>query len=503
MKISPRTRSARFCGQSQNGGSEALAGMPIRIAATFIRFRRWTTALMKCVVPITTASTGPRATGSARNAFRASRMPDVTSCVVGRLTAKTTLSSSSSTASVLVPPTSIPMRRINLHSSASALVENGTEIPVVAKSAGADEFEATRARQDGGSRQRHHGDALAVADGFGADRMAGDALQHADQVRRHRDGVAFAPGDDPFVLEREFQPGAAIVIDTLDRDRAAQKAFRGPAGNIHHLADEEPLAAFAFEQCCDRIGMQAVGFAHQPADPDRGGGREVNAPILHLPAGAGCLAGRGDRAHFDADLAAGSLHPFPARYFGDDRLDAARIVQRAGVGLQPADRHRGHLRLGKGASHAIGIDDGYIEVGGSHQRLRTVAAADLDRHHGAEFETAEFLLHLDRAGDVAAVGQALLADQWRPHVGDNRDTIVIVEIQRRHQLHAVALRVELAQVEQAKIGTAAATGAENPGADGEGFDILKRNLGESLLVHATNSSTTRAAAAMARITGPP
>src|SRR3954469_4789645 len=168
MKISPRTPSARSCGQSQNGGSEALAGMPIRIAATFIKFRRWTTALMKCVVPITTASIGPRAEGSARSAFSASRMPDVTSCVVGRLTAKTTLSPSSSTASVLVPPTSIPMRRINLHSSASALFENGTEIQVVTKGAGTYEFEAARAGQDGGSRQRHHGDTLAVADRLGA-----------------------------------------------------------------------------------------------------------------------------------------------------------------------------------------------------------------------------------------------------------------------------------------------------------------------------------------------
>src|SRR6185436_8906081 len=303
MKISPRTRSARSCGQSQKGGSEALAGMPIRIAATFIKFRRWTTALMKCVVPITTASTGPRAAGSARNAFRASRMPDVTSSVVGRLTAKTTLSPSSSTASVLVPPTSIPMRRINLHSSASALFEDGTEIQVVAKGAGADEFEAARAGQDGGSGQCHHGDTLAVADRLGADRMARDALEHADQVGRHRDGLAFAPGDDPLVLEREFEPRTAVVIDALDRDRAAQKAFGRPAGDIDHLAGEEPLAAFAFEQGCDRIGMQAIGFAHQPADPDRRCCREVNAPILHLPAGAGRLAGRSDRAHFDADLA--------------------------------------------------------------------------------------------------------------------------------------------------------------------------------------------------------
>ena len=249
--------------------------------------------------------------------------------------------------------------------------------------------------------------------------------------------------------------------------------------------------------------MQSVGFAHQPADPDRGGGREVNAPVLHLSAGAGRLAGRGDRAHFDADLAAGPLHPFPARHFRDDRFDAARIVQGAGVGSQPADRDRSHLRLGEGAPHAIGVDDGYIEMGGRHQRLRAVAATDLDRHHGAEFETAEFLLHLHRAGDVAAVGQALLTDQRRPHVGNNSDTIVVVEIQRRHQLHAIALRVEPAQVEQAQIGTAAATGAENPGADSEGFDILKRNLGENRLIHATSSSTVRAAAAMARMIGPP
>src|SRR5882724_986990 len=167
---------------------------------------------MKCVVPITTASTGPRVAGSARKAFRASRMPDVTSCVVGRLTAKTTLSPSSSTASVLVPPTSIPMRRINLHSSASALFENRTEIQVVAKGAGTDEFEAARARQDGGSRQRHHGDTLAVANRLGADRMARDALKHTDQVRRHRDRLALAPGDDPLVLERKLQPGTAIVV---------------------------------------------------------------------------------------------------------------------------------------------------------------------------------------------------------------------------------------------------------------------------------------------------
>src|SRR5260370_36624170 len=121
-------------------------------------------------------------------------MPDVTSIVVGRLTAKTTLSPSSSTASVLVPPTSIPMRRINLHSSASALFENGTEIQVIAKGAGADEFEAARAGQDGGSRQRHHGDTPAVAPRLGAARQARGALEPPGQIWRTRDGPALHPG---------------------------------------------------------------------------------------------------------------------------------------------------------------------------------------------------------------------------------------------------------------------------------------------------------------------
>jgi hypothetical protein len=66
----------------------------------------------------------------------------------------------------------------------------------------------------------------------------------------------------------------------------------------------------------------------------------------------------------------------------------------------------------------------------------------------------------------------------------------------------MALRIELTQVEQTEIGAAAAAGAENPGADGEGFDIFKRNLDERRRNHAISSSTMRAAAAMARMTGP-
>ena len=56
IQTPPRTSAARSSGQSQNGGSEAEAGMPSRSAATLVRLRRCTTALMKCVVPIITPS---------------------------------------------------------------------------------------------------------------------------------------------------------------------------------------------------------------------------------------------------------------------------------------------------------------------------------------------------------------------------------------------------------------------------------------------------------------
>jgi hypothetical protein len=50
--------AAQIPGQSTKGPSERLAGRPMRSAATGARPRRWTTALVKCVVPIITASIG-------------------------------------------------------------------------------------------------------------------------------------------------------------------------------------------------------------------------------------------------------------------------------------------------------------------------------------------------------------------------------------------------------------------------------------------------------------
>ncbi len=53
---------------------------------------------------------------------------------------------------------------------------------------------------------------------------------------------------------------------------------------------------------------------------------------------------------------------------------------------------------------------------------------------------------------------------------------VIVEVGRRHQMHATAFLVEGPHVEQGQVRAAAAAGAQHPGADGQRLDIVGREL---------------------------
>ena len=73
-------------------------------------------ALVKWVVPIITALISPGFTSHSEiSAPIASEMPELTSPLVGRLTAPRTFLPESRTASVFVPPTSTPMRIYILH----------------------------------------------------------------------------------------------------------------------------------------------------------------------------------------------------------------------------------------------------------------------------------------------------------------------------------------------------------------------------------------------------
>src|SRR6516164_2868246 len=481
MNTSPRTEPARSSGQSQNGGSEALAGSPMRTAATRARSRRWTTALTKWVVPITTPSIVPRATSGWRASFASAvTMPAVTSAVVGVLIACTTRPSSSSTASVLVPPTSMPIRRIapslplpRMRGRGREGVEDRTEVEVIAEGARPDMLEPLLCQKDRRGRERHDRHAPAIADRLGAEGLARDGVENADQIGRHRERHFIAPRHYPLVLERDLEPRAAILVEPVDRRSAAQKPLGRAAGDIDDLAPEKHLTLCFVEDCGDRIGVMALSGAHSVANADRLRHREVDAPRLHLVPGARRFTGRGDRAHLDTDLAADPLHPLPARDLGHDRLDAARVVEHAGIRAQIAHRYTRHLRLGVGAAHRVGVDYREAEMGRRHQWLDAVAATDLERHDRAEFLAQQRLLDPDGAGDIAAVGEALLADQRRPHIRNHSDPIRVGEVERRHQLDTVPLGIKPEHAQEPEIGTPATAGAENPGADRQRLDIVE------------------------------
>jgi hypothetical protein len=92
---------------------------------------------------------------------------------------------------------------------------------------------------------------------------------------------------------------------------------------------------------------------------------------------------------------------------------------------------------------------------GRHQRLDRVPTADLERHDSSELAAGMFLHQRDRAGNGAAVGQPLLTDQRRTHVGYSGDPIVIQEFGGGHQLNAMTVLVEGPHVQETEIGAAA------------------------------------------------
>src|SRR5205823_11694969 len=134
------------------------------------------------------------------------------------------------------------------------------------------------------------------------------------------------------------------------------------------------------------------------------------------------------------------------------------------------------------------------EERGRHERLDRVAAADLQRHDGSEAATEVLLHHPHRMLDRARIGEALLADERRPHVGDDGDEVVVREVQRVHQPHDDAVAIETPHVEQREVRAAASARAEDPGPDGQRLDLGRADVAERRHQKPVNSSrpTTRA-----------
>ncbi len=198
--------------------------------------------------------------------------------------------------------------------------------------------------------------------------------------------------------------------------------------------------------------------------------RFTSAPVR------GAFAGGGDGAEFDAHLARQPLHPLPGWHARHDALDAARIHHGKRPGPQVAHREGRHLRFRIGAAHAVGVHHRQAKMGGSHQRLDGIVAADLQAHHRAEAAADELLHQRHRPRDVGGIRQAFLPHKRRAHVGDHRHHVIIGQILGRHQPYARAFGIQPAHIQQAKIGRTTAARAEDPGADRQRLDVLEREF---------------------------
>src|SRR6185503_2695205 len=121
------------------------------------------------------------------------------------------------------------------------------------------------------------------------------------------------------------EPAAAVVVEPIDNGSAAQKPLGRPPRDIDDFAAEQLFALRLVEDRGNGIFVAPHRLLDPPADADRLRHGEVDAPFLDLAACTRGFAGRGDRAHLDADLAARPFHPTPTRRLCHDRLDAARV----------------------------------------------------------------------------------------------------------------------------------------------------------------------------------
>src|SRR5262245_49535899 len=189
--------------------------------------------------------------------------------------------------------------------------EHALELEVVAEGARPHVLQALRREEDGRSGQGDHADALAVAQGLRADRVARDGVEHADEVRRHHARPAVEPADGELVLEGQLEGLTAEVVEPVELGGAPEKSFGRAAGDVADLAAEDEATALGVDHRPDGVAMLTSRGLHRLAQADRLGRRIEDAALLDFLAGARRLAGRRDRADPDACLARAALHPLP------------------------------------------------------------------------------------------------------------------------------------------------------------------------------------------------
>ncbi len=140
--------------------------------------------------------------------------------------------------------------------------------------------------------------------------------------------------------------------------------------------------------------------------------------------------------------------------------------------------------LGKGASHAVGVDQGEVQSGGPGDGEHAVPATDLtchERGHAPAGQEFQFLLE-PRA--LVAVLDFLDAHRGGANAAARHDERIVGQFVQVDQRNRAVVLGRLQRLEQRQVRIAAAAGAEDRAAAGQGPQRVggKQSLHDQLLV---------------------
>src|SRR5215475_14310609 len=367
--------SVRSPGHPNIGRTLRVAGPPILITATRRRFRRSSTALVAWVVPsMTWVIRRGSAPGARSTVSIAAVIPPVISGVHGTLALAMTRSAGSMiTASVLVPPTSMP-RRYSGPGTGELL--HWLVVEVVAEHARPGHGDPGPGPPDRIAGESDHRHPLPIPDRLGGDRVAGLAVQHRDQVGYRGQHTPALQRHQVLVLQLQPDQPARILTEALDHHAAVDE----PTGRMP--LDVQDLAGDQLERI--KLGDQGGHWAaprgrDRLTDPDRLRDRVPHGGPARLRRGERELR-RGRRpAELDRGRPFQAFHPVAGNR-PEYRQVAALVGHHGRAGRDPGQVHGDHGDLGERAAHAVGVHDRQPDPRGPGDGQHAVPGADLGGH---------------------------------------------------------------------------------------------------------------------------
>src|SRR5258708_25024547 len=155
------------------------------------------------------------------------------SAVPGTLALASTRSAASMiTASVLVPPTSMPRRQSG---AGTGELLHGPVVEVVAELPRAGQRDAGLGPPHRVAAEGDYNHPLAVLDPLGRNRIRGLGVQHRDQVRYRGQYPAPLQRDQVLVLQLQPDEAASVLAQALDHYRATDEATCGMPLDVQDL----------------------------------------------------------------------------------------------------------------------------------------------------------------------------------------------------------------------------------------------------------------------------